>query len=147
MNKTITESYCNDYFNRSRFETIKVKVGNTSIGGDSSIRVQSMTTADTKDTEKSVSESVRMIDAGCELVRLTAPSKKDAENLAVIKQKLVERGYNTPLVADIHFTPNAALIAAKHIEKVRVYIHFLHKCNTKQHKMYFIYYICVCVLW
>ena len=120
MNKTITESYCNDYFNRSRFETIKVKVGNTSIGGDSSIRVQSMTTADTKDTEKSVSESVRMIDAGCELVRLTAPSKKDAENLAVIKQKLVERGYNTPLVADIHFTPNAALIAAKHIEKVRV---------------------------
>ena len=120
MNKTITESYCNDYFNRSRFETIKVKVGDTSIGGDSPIRVQSMTTADTMDTEKSVAESVRMIDAGCELVRLTAPSKKEAENLAVIKQQLVDLGYNTPLVADIHFTPNAAEIAAKHIEKVRV---------------------------
>ena len=79
-----------------------------------------MTTTDTMDTEGSVAQSVRMIDAGCELVRLTAPSKNEAENLQNIKAELVKRGYNTPLVADIHFTPNAAEIAAKIVEKVRV---------------------------
>lgn len=120
MHKTITETYCNDYYNRSRNQTKEVKVGNIFIGGDAPIRVQSMTTADTMDTQKSVDESIRMIEEGCELVRLTAPSKKEAENLAVIKRMLVEKGYNTPLVADIHFTPNAAEIAARHIEKVRV---------------------------
>lgn len=120
MHKTITENYCNDYYNRSRNKTQEVEVGIITIGGDAPIRVQSMTTADTMDTQKSVDESIRMIEEGCELVRLTAPSKKEAENLAVIKKQLVERGYNTPLVADIHFTPNAAEIAAKHIEKVRV---------------------------
>ena len=90
------------------------------MGGKNPIRVQSMTTADTMDTKKSVEESIRMIDAGCELVRLTAPSKKDAENLANIKAELKDRGYTTPLVADIHFTPNAAEVAAKIVEKVRV---------------------------
>lgn len=90
------------------------------MGGKNPIRVQSMTTADTMDTKKSVEESIRMIDAGCELVRLTAPSKKDAENLANIKAELKHRGYTTPLVADIHFTPNAAEVAAKIVEKVRV---------------------------
>ena len=90
------------------------------MGGKNPIRVQSMTTADTMDTKKSVEESIRMIDAGCELVRLTAPSKKDAENLANIKADLKDRGYTTPLVADIHFTPNAAEVAAKIVEKVRV---------------------------
>jgi (E)-4-hydroxy-3-methylbut-2-enyl-diphosphate synthase len=79
-----------------------------------------MTTRDTMDTEGTVAESIRMIDAGCELVRITAPSKNEAENLANIKQALVEKGYDAPLVADIHFTPNAAEIAAKLIEKVRV---------------------------
>ena len=112
--------YCNDPYNRSRLKTREVPVGNIGIGGKNPIRVQSMTTADTMDTEKSVEESKRMIDAGCELVRLTAPSKKEAENLLEIKKRLVEEGYNTPLVADIHFTPNAAEIAAGIVEKVRV---------------------------
>lgn len=112
--------FCNDLFNRERFETREVKIGITAIGGKNPIRIQSMTTTDTMDTEGSVEQSIRMIDAGCELVRLTAPSKKEAENLSIIKKELVKRGYNTPLVADIHFTPNAAEIAAKLIEKVRV---------------------------
>lgn len=112
--------YCNDPYNRSRFQTREVPVGNIGIGGKNPIRVQSMTTADTMDTEKSVDESKRMIDVGCELVRLTAPSKKAAENLKNIKEALVNDGYNTPLVADIHFTPNAAEIAAGIVEKVRV---------------------------
>ena len=112
--------FCNNLFNRERFETREVKVGITTIGGKNPIRIQSITTTDTMDTEGSVEQSIRMIDAGCELVRLTAPSKKEAENLGIIKNELVKRGYNTPLVADIHFTPNAAEIAAKLIEKVRV---------------------------
>ena len=112
--------YCNDSYNRSRLQTREVPVGNIGIGGKNPIRIQSMTTADTMDTKKSVEESKRMIDVGCELVRLTAPSKKDAENLANIKDALVKDGYNTPLVADIHFTPNAAEIAAGIVEKVRV---------------------------
>jgi len=113
-------SYCNDYLNRSRFATREVKIGNVGFGGNNPVRIQSMTTTDTMDTDASVEQSIRMIDAGCELVRLTAPSKKDAENLLHIKNKLMERGYETPLVADIHFTPNAAEIAAKIVEKVRV---------------------------
>jgi (E)-4-hydroxy-3-methylbut-2-enyl-diphosphate synthase len=79
-----------------------------------------MTTTDTMDTEATVAQSIRMINAGCELVRITAPSRKEAENLANIKAELVKRGYNTPICADIHFTPNAAEIAARLVEKVRV---------------------------
>lgn len=112
--------FCDDLFNRKRFLTREVKIGSTAVGGKNPVRVQSMTTTDTMDTAASVEQSIRMIDAGCELVRLTAPSKKEAENLGLIKAELVNRGYNTPLVADIHFTPNAAEIAAKLIEKVRV---------------------------
>lgn len=109
-----------DPYARKRFPTISVSIGELSLGGDNPIRLQSMTTVDTMDTEGSVAQSIRMIDAGCELVRLTAPSKKEAENLENIKKELVRLGYNTPLVADIHFTPNAAEIAAKIVEKVRV---------------------------
>ena len=112
--------FCDDLFNRKRFPTREVKVGNVIIGGNQPVRIQSMTTTDTMDTEGSVEQSIRMIDAGCELVRLTAPSKKEAENLGVIKQELVKRGYTAPLVADIHFTPNAAEVAARLVEKVRV---------------------------
>lgn len=90
------------------------------MGGDAPIRVQSMTTADTMNTEATVAESIRMIEAGCELVRITAPSKNEAENLRNIREELHKLGYNTPLVADIHFTPNAAEIAARIVEKVRV---------------------------
>jgi len=95
-------------------------IGNVGFGGDNPIRLQSMTTTDTMNTEGTIAQSIRMIDAGCELVRITAPSKKEAENLAFIKSGLVEKGYKTPLVADIHFTPNAAEIAAGIVEKVRV---------------------------
>lgn len=112
--------YCTDHFNRQRYKTQEVKIGKLKIGGDQPIRPQSMTTTDTMDTEASVAQSIRMIDAGCELVRLTAPSKKEAENLGVISEKLKALGYDAPLVADIHFTPNAAEIAARLIEKVRV---------------------------
>lgn len=114
------DPYCMDPYSRKRFPTLSVTVGIMEIGGANPIRLQSMTTVDTMDTEGSVAQSIRMIDAGCELVRLTAPSKKEAENLERIKEELVRLGYNTPLVADIHFTPNAAEIAAKIIEKVRV---------------------------
>jgi (E)-4-hydroxy-3-methylbut-2-enyl-diphosphate synthase len=114
------QRYCLDPWKRTRVLTQEVQIGTLSLGGQNPIRVQSMTTTDTMDTEGSVEQSIRMIDAGCELVRLTAPSKNEAENLQNIKDALVQRGYNTPLVADIHFTPNAAEIAAKIVEKVRV---------------------------
>ena len=112
--------YCLDYLTRKRIETIDVSIGNLKMGGANPIRLQSMTTTDTMDTEKSVEQSIRMIDAGCELVRLTAPSKNEAENLGKIREELLRKGYSTPLVADIHFTPNAAEIAARLVEKVRV---------------------------
>jgi len=99
---------------------MEVRIGQLTLGGDNPIRLQSMTTTDTMDTNGYVAQSIRMIDAGCELVRLTAPSKNEAENLGVIHTKLAKIGYHVPLVADIHFTPNAAEIAAKLIEKVRV---------------------------
>jgi (E)-4-hydroxy-3-methylbut-2-enyl-diphosphate synthase len=112
--------YCSDLLVRRRYPTREVLVGNLKMGGNNPLRIQSMTTADTMDTAGSVAESIRMIDAGCELVRLTAPSKKEAENLNNIRTGLHAKGYFTPLVADIHFTPNAAEIAAKIVEKVRV---------------------------
>lgn len=103
-----------------RLLTREVKVGDLLIGNNHPIRVQTMTTTDTMDTLATVEQSIRCIEAGAELVRITAPSKKDAENLLNIKNELKRRGYNTPLIADIHFTPNAAEIAARIIEKVRV---------------------------
>ena len=112
--------YCNSLTKSSRFFTREVMVGNVGIGGNNPIRIQSMTTTNTMDTEATVNESIRMINAGCELVRITAPSRKEAENLQNIKNELLKRGYNTPLVADIHYTPKAAEIAAKIVEKVRV---------------------------
>ena len=116
----MSAKYCNSRTEYSRFRTREVKIGNVAVGGDNPIRVQSMTTTDTMDTEATVAQSIRMIDAGCEIVRITAPSKKEAENLANIKASLKEKGYDAPLVADIHFTPNAAEIAARIVEKVRV---------------------------
>jgi (E)-4-hydroxy-3-methylbut-2-enyl-diphosphate synthase len=95
-------------------------IGNLGIGGNNPIRIQSMTTTNTMDTEGSIAQSIRMINAGCELVRITAPSVKEAENLQHIKDGLATQGYKTPLVADIHFTPNAAEVAARIVEKVRI---------------------------
>jgi (E)-4-hydroxy-3-methylbut-2-enyl-diphosphate synthase len=114
------KKYCNSLTEYSKFKTREVTIGNVKMGGENPIVIQSMTTTDTMDTMGTVEQSIRMIDAGCELVRITAPSKKEAENLRNIKAELVKRGYNTPIVADIHFTPNAAEIAAKIVEKVRV---------------------------
>ena len=118
--ETAEKKYCMDYFNKTRTKTSEVIIGSVKIGGRNPILPQSMTTTDTMDVAGSVAQSKRMIDAGCELVRLTAPSKKEAEKLGEIKLLLNKDGYDKPLVADIHFTPNAAEIAAKLIEKVRV---------------------------
>jgi len=112
--------YCNSIIKFSRIKTSPTTVGNIVFGGDNPIRVQSMTTTNTMDTEDSVQQAIRMIDAGCELVRYTAPSKKEAENLKNIREALDAKGYHTPIVADIHFTPNAAEVAAQYIEKIRV---------------------------
>ena len=90
------------------------------LGGDNPIRVQSMTTIDTMDTQGSIEQTIRMVEAGCEYVRITAPSLKEAQNLQEIKKGLRARGYTVPLIADIHFTPNAAELAARIVEKVRV---------------------------
>ena len=103
-----------------RLETLEVKIGDLLLGNHHPIRIQTMTTTDTMDTIATVEQSIRCIEAGAELVRITAPSKNEALNLQNIKDELRKRGYNTPLVADIHFTPNAAEIAARIIEKVRV---------------------------
>jgi len=97
-----------------------VKCGVLGIGAGNPIRVQSMTTTDTMNTIATVEQSIRMIEAGCELVRITAPSINEAKNLELIRKELHARGYFTPLVADIHFTPNAAEWAARIVEKVRV---------------------------
>ncbi|MCH1437760.1 MAG: (E)-4-hydroxy-3-methylbut-2-enyl-diphosphate synthase [Flavobacteriales bacterium] len=118
MNKS--QNYCKSLTAYQRYKSHEVRVGTLGIGGDNPIRLQSMTTTDTMDTEATVAQSIRMIEAGCELVRITAPSKKEAENLRNIKNELLKKGYNTPLVADIHFTPTAAEIAARIVEKVRV---------------------------
>jgi len=112
--------YCNSFTRYSRRKSREVKIGSIGIGGDEPIRIQSMTTTDTMDTKGTVEQSIRMIKAGSELVRITAPSKKDAQNLAPIKEQIRAAGYDNPLVADIHFTPNAAEIAAGIVEKVRV---------------------------
>jgi (E)-4-hydroxy-3-methylbut-2-enyl-diphosphate synthase len=117
---SLAQKYCDSLTSYNRLKSIEVMVGNVGVGGNNPIRIQSMTTTDTMDTEATVEQAIRMIEAGCEIVRITAPSKKEAENLANIKAELQKRGYNTPLVADIHFTPNAAEIAATIVEKVRI---------------------------
>ena len=103
-----------------RLATLEVKVGDLLLGNFHPIRIQTMTTTDSLDTAATVAQAIRCIEAGAELVRITAPSKKEAENLLNIKNELRKKGYNTPLVADIHFTPNAAEIAARIVEKVRI---------------------------
>lgn len=112
--------YCASLTKYSRLVTREVRVGNLLMGGNHPIRIQTMTTTDTMDTMATVEQAIRCIEAGAELIRITAPSKKEAENLLHIKNELRKRGYATPLVADIHFTPNAAEIAARIVEKVRV---------------------------
>lgn len=120
VQKELNGGYCNSLTQYSRFLTREVNIGDVPMGGLNPIRIQSMTTTDTMDTLGTVEQTIRMVNSGCEYVRITAPSIKEAENLANIKKELRYRGYNVPLVADIHFTPNAAESAARIVEKVRV---------------------------
>ncbi len=104
----------------SNYKSSVIKIGNTEIGGNNPICIQSMTSTNTMDTEATVEQSIRMIKAGCELIRITAPGVKEAMHLQVIKDELKKRGYDVPLIADIHYQPKAAEIAARIVEKVRI---------------------------
>ena len=114
------KKYCDSLTKYSRFKTREVYIGDIPLGGNNPIRIQSMTTTDTMDTIGTVEQSIKMIESGCEYIRITAPSIKEAQNLENIKAELRKRGYKAPLIADIHFTPNAAELAARIVEKVRV---------------------------
>lgn len=114
------KKYCNSLTKYSRYKTREVYIGDIPLGGNNPIRIQSMTTTDTMNTVATVEQTIRMVNAGCEYVRITAPSINEARNLEVIKKELKARGYNVPLIADIHFTPNAAELAARIVEKVRI---------------------------
>ena len=113
-------AYCNSLTEYSRRESLEVFIGDIPLGAQHPIRIQSMTTVDTMDTVGSVEQVRRMVDSGCEYVRITAPSLKEAQNLQEIKKLLKQQGILVPLIADIHFTPNAAELAARIVEKVRV---------------------------
>src|SRR5664279_2912467 len=104
----------------SVYKSSVVSIGSTPLGGNNPIRIQSMTNTDTLDTKASVVQCIRIIEAGADFVRLTAQGIREAENLAVIKKELRKAGYNTPLIADIHFNPEAAEVAARLVEKVRI---------------------------
>lgn len=122
MEQTISNirKYCNSLTKYSRYKTREVYIGDIPLGGNNPIRIQSMTTTDTMDTIATVEQTIRMVNSGCEYVRITAPSIKEAQNLRNIKDELRKRGYKVPLIADIHFTPNAAELAARIVEKVRI---------------------------
>src|SRR6266498_3280401 len=113
-------SYCENPFVYHRRKTREVKVGNVGIGGDNPIRVQSMITCDTMDTEASIQQTMELAEVGCEIVRITAPTVKDARNLEHIVAGLRAQGCDVPIVADIHFKPEAAMEAAKWVDKVRI---------------------------
>jgi (E)-4-hydroxy-3-methylbut-2-enyl-diphosphate synthase len=113
-------SYCKDPFTYHRRKSRVVHIGDVALGGDYPIRIQSMTINDTMDTAATVAETIQLVEAGCEIVRITAPSLNEAENLRHIKAELHRRGVHVPLIADIHFTPNAALKAVEYVEKVRI---------------------------
>ncbi|MFQ3575856.1 MAG: (E)-4-hydroxy-3-methylbut-2-enyl-diphosphate synthase [Cytophagales bacterium] len=112
--------YCHSLTEYKRRQTIVVNIGDLPLGGNNPIRVQSMTTVDTMDTQGSIEQCLKMIDAGCEYIRITAPSVNEANNLKNIREGLIKLGHHTPLIADIHFTPNAAEVAARIVEKVRI---------------------------
>lgn len=120
VNDASTLRYCPDIYHYARRRTRVVMVGGVAIGGDNPVRVQSMLTSDTRDTESCVAESLGLVEAGCEIVRITAQTRVFAANLEHIKAGLLAKGCHVPLVADIHFKPDAAMEAAKWVEKVRV---------------------------
>jgi len=104
----------------SRFPTRVIRIGDIPMGGNHPVRVQSMTNTDTMDTESTVAQAIRMIEAGCEYVRIAVPGRKEVENLKDIRKKLFKNGYKTPLIADVHFNPKIAEMAAEIVEKVRI---------------------------
>ena len=114
------KQYCHSITSYKRFKTREVKVGSVIIGGNQPIVLQSMTTSDTMNTNRVIEECIEIIEAGGQLIRLTTPSIKEAAHLEVIKQRLTEKGYTAPLIADVHFTPNAAETAAEKVDKVRI---------------------------
>jgi (E)-4-hydroxy-3-methylbut-2-enyl-diphosphate synthase len=114
------KKYCNSLTEYSRYKTREVFIGDVPLGGNNPIRIQSMTITETMNTIATVDQTIRMVGAGCEYVRITAPSINEAKNLENIKKELRARGYSVPLIADIHFTPNAAELAARIVEKVRI---------------------------
>jgi (E)-4-hydroxy-3-methylbut-2-enyl-diphosphate synthase len=122
MIETISKfkEYCNSLTKYSRYKTQEVSIGNIPLGNNNPIRIQSMTITNTMDTKATVEQTIRIVKSGCDYVRITAPSKLEAQNLENVKKELKARGYDVPLIADIHFTPNAAEIAARIVEKVRV---------------------------
>ncbi len=117
---TATNSYCASRYAYQRRRTREVAIGSVGVGGEQPIRVQSMTTTRTQDVEGTLAQTVRLIEAGCEIVRITAPTVSDAKAIGEIRRRLLARGLSVPLVADIHFSPAAALEAAEHVDKVRV---------------------------
>ncbi len=120
MSEISSDSYCQSLFKYERQQTRQVRVGNVTLGGDAPIRVQSMTTTDTNDVEGSVEQSLRIVDAGGEIVRLTTQGEREAKSIGLISKELKRRGCNTPLVADVHFNPKAAETAAALVEAVRI---------------------------
>src|SRR5207248_9094414 len=112
-------NYCADPFSYQRRVSREVRVGNVGIGGDNPLRVQSMITCDTMDTDASIAQTIELAEAGCEIVRITAPTVKDAANLQHIMRGLRERGCEVPTVADIHFKPEAAMEGGRWAEKGR----------------------------
>ena len=126
-----------DYFNYNRRQSSVVQIGNTPMGGDYPIRIQSMANVSTMDTDAAVQQAIRMIEAGAEYVRFTAQGEREAHNLGVIRRLLNEQGYTTPLVADIHFNPKAADAAAVEVEKVRINPgNYVDKVKTFSHQEY-----------
>ncbi len=114
------QSFTDSLFVYNRIKTNQIPVGEITIGGNSPIRIQSMTTTNTNNTEESVAQAIRIIEAGGDVVRLTTQGRAEAENIRNIHDMLRSQGYLTPIVADVHFNPNAALIAAANVEKVRI---------------------------
>ncbi|MCB1084498.1 MAG: (E)-4-hydroxy-3-methylbut-2-enyl-diphosphate synthase [Chlamydiia bacterium] len=112
--------YCDSTYRTKRFKTRTVMVGDVGVGGDNPIRIQSMTTSPTHNIEATVSQIIRLADAGCEIARVTVQGKKEAKACEGIKNLLIQKGYTIPLVADIHFYPPAAMLASEFVDKVRV---------------------------
>ena len=118
--KSLEYNFSESWFSGKRYISKVVHIGNVALGGDNPIRIQSMLNTNTLNTKDSVEQAIRLFDVGCDYVRLTAQGVKEAENLKIIKQELISRGYAKPLIADIHYSPEAAEIAARYVEKIRI---------------------------